>query len=118
MKQKKRFNDYMEYESPFDDKIGKYEFAIERHIELRKKRQESGANMIPHKVKNQVITENMMFVQSLIDKAREDGDSERVIYLHNVLHNLNKQKLNILKGMKVTYLRWKEELQYEDLTNS
>ena len=118
MKNKKRYKDYLEYESPFDEKIEKYELNIERHKERIKKRQESGKTMIPHKVKNEVITENMMFIQSMIDIAREENDYDKVAYLHSVLHDLNKKKLNLLRGMKVTYLRWREELEYEDLTIS
>ena len=118
MKNKKSYKDYLEYESPFDEKIEKYELNIERHKERIKKRQESGKTMIPHKVKNEVITENMMFIQSLIDIAREENDYDKVSYLHSVLHDLNKKKLNLLRGMKVTYLRWREQLEYEDLTIS
>ena len=118
MKNKKSYKDYLEYESPFDEKIEKYELNIERHKERIKKRQEIGKTMIPHKVKNEVITENMMFIQSMIDIAREENDYDKVAYLHSVLHDLNKKKLNLLRGMKVTYLRWREQLEYEDLTIS
>ena len=118
MNNKKSYKDYLEYESPFDEKIEKYELNIQRHKEHIKKRQEIGKTMIPHKVKNEVITENMKFIQSMIDIAREENDYDKVSYLHSVLHDLNKKKLNLLRGMKVTYLRWREELEYEDLTIS
>ena len=107
MENKKKWSEWLNMESPFDDKIEFYREHIEKYKEDSSRREEEGY-ILGIKTRNDALSVVMYHIGKEIRKAQAQGDMAKVIALQGLLYRHNQVKLKYLKNMKVNYLKHQE----------